>query len=218
MFGEPDVIQVRLTYGDDAKLARHCEDKVLRRLKVVVGDKWLNQSMNNSFRGQHSSWNEGLTKETCVSLKSAGVGISASRKLKPSPGSLGKTKSKLQCEVNAWAQITKHSPNFMFSSYDEFKRVAIELVGKGLGPYAVGAKLGVDSQAISTLLNREGLVVTPNQSWTKIKARYPDFRFGSYDEFCRHCNEQIDSGSTVYRLSKDLGLSNCTIKKAINRK
>lgn len=216
MFGEPDVVQVRNTYGNNAKLARHCEDKVLRRLKVVRSSKWLNRSMNNSFCGQYSSWNEGLTKDTSASLMKAGRSISASRKLKPSPGRLGQTKSKDECEANAWAQIVKHSPSFGFASYDEMKLAVAKLTEQGLGAYAIATQLKVDGTAIISMLKREGIVSKPNQSWTKIKARYPDFKFGTYDEFCAYCKTQVATGSTIYRLTKELGLTDGTIKRAIN--
>lgn len=46
--GEPDVIQIRKVFGDQDK-ARRWEHKVLRRLKVVVNDKWLNRTDNICF-------------------------------------------------------------------------------------------------------------------------------------------------------------------------
>lgn len=216
MFGEPDVVQVRNTYGNNAKLARHCEDKVLRRMNVVGSSRWLNRSMNNSFCGSYSSWNEGLTKDTSASLMKAGMSISASRKIKPSPGWLGKTKSKDQCEENAWAQIIKHSPSFRFASYDELKLAVIELTNQGLGAYAVATQLKVDGSSIINMLKREGIRPKPNQSWTKIKARYPHFRFVAYDDFCEYCKSQVAAGTSIYKLTKELGLTNGAIKTALN--
>jgi hypothetical protein len=44
--GEPDVIEIRRTF-DTVENARLWEDKVLRRLRVIYDDKWLNRSYGN---------------------------------------------------------------------------------------------------------------------------------------------------------------------------
>lgn len=46
--GEPDVIQVRKTFND-TRAARLWENRVLKRMKVVGNDKWLNRTDNNSI-------------------------------------------------------------------------------------------------------------------------------------------------------------------------
>lgn len=47
-YGEPDIIQIRKTFNNPDK-ARLWEHKVLKKLKVVNDDKWLNQTDNISF-------------------------------------------------------------------------------------------------------------------------------------------------------------------------
>ena len=47
-YGEPDVIQVRQTFNDSLQ-AREWEHKVLRRLKVLASEKWLNKSTGKSI-------------------------------------------------------------------------------------------------------------------------------------------------------------------------
>jgi hypothetical protein len=49
IYGEPDVISIRQTF-DCIDSARLWEHKVLRRLKVVKNEKWLNQTDNMSIR------------------------------------------------------------------------------------------------------------------------------------------------------------------------
>jgi NUMOD3 motif len=46
--GLPDIVQIRRTF-DSALNARSLEHKVLRRMKVVVSDKWLNKTDNKSI-------------------------------------------------------------------------------------------------------------------------------------------------------------------------
>lgn len=50
-YGIPDIIQVRKTFTDTKK-ARFWEHKVLRRMKVIRSDKWLNRTDNKSIEPQ----------------------------------------------------------------------------------------------------------------------------------------------------------------------
>ena len=43
LYGEPDVIEVRQTFNDSLQ-ARKWEHKVLRRMRVVKNDRWLNKT------------------------------------------------------------------------------------------------------------------------------------------------------------------------------
>ena len=45
--GEPDVIQIRKTFGDDAKKCRKWEERVLMRVKKNTDAKWLNTRVSN---------------------------------------------------------------------------------------------------------------------------------------------------------------------------
>jgi hypothetical protein len=47
-FGEPDIIEIRKTFID-IDTARLWEHKVLKKLKVIDNEKWLNQTNNISF-------------------------------------------------------------------------------------------------------------------------------------------------------------------------
>lgn len=47
-YGEPDVIQIRRIFSDKQK-ARNWEHKVLKRMKVVTNESWLNKTDNKCF-------------------------------------------------------------------------------------------------------------------------------------------------------------------------
>ena len=49
--GEPDVIEVRQTFNDSLQ-AREWEHKVLRRIRVIKEDKWLNQGTGKAIPPQ----------------------------------------------------------------------------------------------------------------------------------------------------------------------
>jgi hypothetical protein len=48
--GDPDIIQVRKTF-DKEESAKQWENKVLRRMKVVDSEKWLNKRLGTSWKG-----------------------------------------------------------------------------------------------------------------------------------------------------------------------
>jgi len=48
IYGEPDVIQIRKIFSDQ-KQARRWEHKVLKRMKVVLNENWLNKTDNLCF-------------------------------------------------------------------------------------------------------------------------------------------------------------------------
>lgn len=50
--GEPDVIQVRKTF-DNTIVAQNWEHRVLKRMKVVSSNKWLNRTDNKSIAPQY---------------------------------------------------------------------------------------------------------------------------------------------------------------------
>lgn len=56
LHGEPDVVQVRKTFYSGAD-AREWEEKVLRRMKVVESDRWLNKTNNRSFSPMYGAEN-----------------------------------------------------------------------------------------------------------------------------------------------------------------
>lgn len=213
-YGEPDVIEIRKEFGDDAKSAKNWEDKVLIRLNVLKSDKWLNRTRNNSFDGISASWNEGLTKETNESLKTMSNKMKKIRK-EQVWSIKGIPKTREHNKLNAWSQIKKHNPNIEFNSYDEYCIYCQYKFNLGIGAYTIAVELGVTGNSIKTALKYINGNNQQNQSWTKIKKRYPDFRFESYEIFCRYCAESLKSGEKVYKISKTLGLSECTINRAI---
>jgi hypothetical protein len=60
--GEPDIVEIRKVF-DDTKSARYWENTVLRRLKVVYDDKWLNKTDNKSISPECCS------HQKCLGLK-----------------------------------------------------------------------------------------------------------------------------------------------------
>lgn len=214
--GQPDVIQIRRCFGHDHKKAKDWENKVLRRLNVISSQLWLNMSVNNSFNGVSLSWNEGLTKETSATLNLVSKKMIEIRKNKKWGGNKGIKKTKEENEINAWSQILKHHPNIKFNTYKEFCEYCILKYTSGLGCYAIASELGVGGGSVETALKFCNIVVDINQSWTKIKRRYPNFQFNSYIDFCNYCKNELIMGNKIYKIAENLGLSDCTIKRAIN--
>lgn len=214
-FGEPDIIEIRREFGDNAKSAKKWEDTALRRLNVIKSNIWINRTRNNSFDGISASWNEGLTKETNESLKTVSNKMKKIRKIKKW-GTRGVPKTKEHTEKNAWSQIIKHNKNLKLNTYDEFCKHCIDRYQKGIGPFTIAIELGVGGGCVRSALIRQGVNLKTNQSWTKIKKRYPEFQFESYEVFCKYCSDTLKSGMTIYGISKILGLSESTIRQAIN--
>lgn len=215
LFGEPDIIQIRREFGTDNKKAKLWEEKVLRRLQVHTNNKWLNIANSNSFKGISCPWNKGLTKETNPILKMVGEKISTSRRLKQIPSSLrGSQKNKQQKYADSWRQILRHNPNIQFVDYEEFIQYCVKAHENGLGVYSIATELGVDGGTVKRAISRMGNPVC-NQSWSKIRKRYPDFPFATYADFCAECKNLHNKGNTVWAISKRMGLSECTIQSAL---
>lgn len=53
-FGEPDIVEIRTTFND-VNVAREHEHKVLRRLKVLGEQKWLNNTTNKAFSNNNNA-------------------------------------------------------------------------------------------------------------------------------------------------------------------
>lgn len=58
--GEPDIVQIRKEFND-IETARMWEHKVLRRLRVVNNEKWINKTDNISFEPRTGSKNPKLS-------------------------------------------------------------------------------------------------------------------------------------------------------------
>lgn len=48
IYGEPDIIQIRMIFSDAEKALR-CEERVLRKFNVISNEKWLNRSINGIY-------------------------------------------------------------------------------------------------------------------------------------------------------------------------
>lgn len=79
-YGKPDVIQIRKVFND-ANKARLWESKVLKRLKVITNEKWINKSTNKAIDPKLAglSW-VSMSKEE-RKLRSQKAGLSADKKL-----------------------------------------------------------------------------------------------------------------------------------------
>lgn len=216
-FGEPDIIQIRKTFGEDIKSARLWESKVLRRTRAASSNKWINSHDISFYTDKlKSSWNKGLTKETSDSLKIVSYKMQsnwAEGKMKPSR--LGTKKEKWETDKNIWNQILKRNPNVKHSSYDEFCSECVSLYKGNMSIGSIAKTVFVGDKAVRNALIKAGIDIEQNQSWIKIKKRYPDFQFNSYDEFCEHCKILFAGGTKVYKIALLMGLSECTVNKAI---
>jgi DNA-binding CsgD family transcriptional regulator len=187
LYGEPDIIQVRKTFGEDSKKAKLWEEKVLRRMNVVKDPKWLNQSHDSSFRGQDSSWNEGLTKLTCPSLYQAGLNISKALKGKPksenAKNSMKKSAQKNK-QMNSWNQLQKHSDCYSkYKSYEEFIADILNAYEASWRlPLIISKKLNVTEKGVVTALRHLGLSYTRDQKITKVYSKYSHL-FSSYEDY-----------------------------------
>ena len=61
-FGDPDVIEIRMKFSS-ASNAREWEHTVLRRLKVILREDYLNKTDNKAIRST-TAWNKGLSKNS----------------------------------------------------------------------------------------------------------------------------------------------------------
>lgn len=216
LYGEPDIVQVRQVFGNNSQKAKLWEDKVLKRLNVKNNLKWLNQSNNYSFKGVDSSWNEGLTKETCVSLRIVSEKIKEARKHKKWNTRAGTKNSTDHNVKNSWRQIITKNPKLTFANYCEFSKFCEDRYINGISPCEIASELGLYYTTVTTALERNGIDAKLNQSWTKIKKRYPDFRFATYNDFAAYCQSEILKGRKRWHLKIELGLSEDAIKKALS--
>lgn len=78
--GEPDVVEVRKVF-EDSDLARKWESKVLRRIKAVSDERFLNQtdnisiSMESILRGAKKSSNKGQKRPHLSEINKKKIGI-----------------------------------------------------------------------------------------------------------------------------------------------
>lgn len=213
LHGEPDVIQIRKTFTKRRE-AMEWEIKVLRRLNVRHSIKWINLTIPNVFGANDKVWNKGLTKENNEKLMEISKKISISAKGKKST-LIGTTHTKERKETSCIAMIKSKQPNFPFDTYKSF----LEAVSKdnselNLGPSIIAKKYGVSYNVIKKMI---GPVKDANSmAWVKIKGRHPEIPFNSYLELSKYCYDQINLGTKLYRIAKNLSLSEGGVQSAIN--
>ena len=215
-YGEPDIIQIRRTFGDNPEKAKLWEDKVLRRLDVTNKDKWLNKTKNNSFKGNYFSWNDGLTKETCSILRKTGKKISKSRKGQQASEE-AKQKMKASADgrkhMNSWNQLIKNSNLYdKYESYESFvndvKRIYDECWKI---PIMIAKRLNVTEKGVMTALRHHNMECVITQKVSKVFAKYGK-RFSSYEDYVIKILLLHKKGYTPYQISKGLDINECGIQ------
>ena len=71
-YGNPDIVEIRKTFSGDNRIkeAQHWEHRVLKRMKVVHREDFLNKTDGKSISISSLGWARGLTKETNLSVAS----------------------------------------------------------------------------------------------------------------------------------------------------
>lgn len=70
--GEPDIIRVLRTFGNDSPSARSFEQRLLRRVGALHSDRWLNQAIGGEFagrRGPHTAETRQKIREKAIGRK-----------------------------------------------------------------------------------------------------------------------------------------------------
>ena len=219
LFGEPDVIEIRRTFGEDSKRAKTWEDKVLARLSVQGNSKWLNESQNYSFRGQDNSWNLGLTKDTCPSLLSASRKISKKRKGVLSTEATRKKLSEsgqARKQENSWQQLLRNPVYQKFINYDDFiSRVIDAYIPCQKIPLRIALRIGATWQGVATALKHLGLECVFDQRLSKLIKNYGD-KFASYDDYKNQILTLHNTGISASQIAKKLGVNECGVKTVLS--
>lgn len=221
LHGEPDLIKIRKVFGDDPVKAKLWEEKVLKRLNCVYNNDWLNQSNNNSFRGQSSSWNDGLTKETCPILTMVGQKISnklKGRKATSLTKEIRRISAQKTKRENSWRQLKSKSECYnKYETYADFlDSVLKEYESCWKIPMIIAKKLGVTESGVTTLLKHEGLDVIKNQKISKVFLRYSS-KFSSYYEYAIKILELHTKGYTPYQISSILKINEWGVKSLLTQ-
>lgn len=215
-YGEPDIIQIRKTFGNNPKKAKLWEDKVLRRLDVINKDTWLNKTKNDSFKGIHFSWNNGLTKETCSILLQTGKKISRSRKGQKASDST-KQKMKISADarknMNSWNQLKKNSNLYdKYESYESFVTEVKKIYEECWKiPLMIANKLNVTESGVATTLKHNNMNFVRNQKISKVFMKYGN-KFCSYEDYMIKILLLHTKGYTPYQISKGLNINECGIQ------
>jgi hypothetical protein len=215
-YGEPDIIQIRKTFGNNPEKAKLWEDKVLRRLNVVDKDNWLNKTKNDSFKGTHFAWNDGLTKENCSILLQTGKKISKTRKgQKASDNTKQKMKASADARkhINSWNQLKKNSN--LYDKYESYESFVVEV--KKIYeecwkiPLIIANKLNVTESGVITTLKHNAMNFIKNQKVSKVFIKYGN-KFSSYEDYVIKILLLHTKGYTPYQISKGLDINECGIQ------
>lgn len=210
-YGEPDIIQIRKTFGNNPEKAKLWEDKVLRRLNVANKDNWLNKTQNNSFKGSYFPWNDGLTKETCLILLQTGRKISKTRKGQKASEKV-KQKMKASAEarkhMNSWNQLNNNSNLYnKYESYESFVDDVKSIYEECWKiPLMIAKKLNVTEKGVITALKHNNMNCVINQKVSKVFGKYGE-RFSSYKDYVIKILLLHNKGYTPYQISKGLDIN-----------
>jgi hypothetical protein len=212
-YGEPDIREIRKTFGKNSKKAKVWEEKVLRRLNVCKNRKWLNISNINSFRGVEKSWNEGLTKENNETLKLISQKISKSKLGIPMSDS-GKKILKIKRSTpesrknNIWSQFKNKD---RFKNFEELERKILSLKDECWNiPCIIAKRLAVSEYTVISLFKLNSLPFIKNQKITKVFKNYHN-KFKSYEEYTYSIEKLTKEGKSVYEIAEVLDVNVCGI-------
>jgi hypothetical protein len=219
--GEPDIIEVRKTFGDEPKKAAEWEQTVLRRLNIEFNELYLNRSRKNAFGAKGAPWNVGRTKENCPVTHLTAEKISKTRKgFKASE----ETKKKLsmaakgRAEENSWKQLLK-SPAIRnrFHSYKHFL-VEIENLYESCWGIAevISKALGVNVRGVAKALERLNLTSLNDQQRTKVYNKYGN-KFSSYSDYCISILVLHLKGYTPSQIGSQLDVNECGVGNLLLR-
>lgn len=146
--GEPDVIQIRKIFSS-IETAKAWETKVLRRLKVISKDKWINESVGKPIGG----WNEGTrhSEKTKTKLRNIFLGKSLSFE----------TKDKIRLAMKQRKLTDEHKTKIALAHKGKKKNINIEKIRKE----RVGRKLWTDG------INEIFSFICPGDGWTRGRAQ-----------------------------------------------
>ena len=217
LYGEPDIIKIRKVFGDNAVKAKKWEETVLRRLNVRQKKEWLNISRNNSFRGASTSWNEGLTKETSLTLKLTSEKISKTRKgQKASKETKEKMKAKRSTfesrKENIWSQF---SDKDVYATYDDLESAIISLAKECWSiPFVIARKLNISEYSVRSVLLLKGFTVVRDQKITKVYNKYHQL-FESYESYEKQILDMHFEGSSVFVIAESLKVNVAGVKSLL---
>lgn len=197
------------------------EEKVLRRLNAINNDNWLNQSNNNSFRGQSSSWNDGLTKNTCPILTIVGQKISnrlKGKKATPLTKEIRRLSAQKIKRENSWRQLKLRSDCYnKYETYANFLEEVLKEYDSCWGiPIMIAKKLRVTESGVTTLLKHEGLEFSRNQKITKVFLKYSS-KFSSYYDYAIKILELHTKGYTPCQISSILKINEWGVKSLLTQ-